>query len=166
MEEAPEAPAAAIGTAEIDATGLAAVDTDAGAIAVANVDGEYFAFNDTCTHQGCSLSGGTLDGTSVTCPCHGSTRSSSLSTDSTCDPLHNVAVVDPAQIELHKFLLEHELLASGEQLRCRALAGGVSSDIWLVDADRGRMCVKRALPKLKVAADWRAPVERPSRVGA
>lgn len=73
VEEAPGAPAAATGTAEIDATGLVAVDTDAGAIAVANVDGEYFAFDDTCTHQGCSLSTGTLDGTLVTCPCHGST---------------------------------------------------------------------------------------------
>ena len=60
VEEAPEASAASIGTAEIDATGLAAVDTDAGAIAVANGDGEYFAFGDTCTHQGCSLSTGTL----------------------------------------------------------------------------------------------------------
>jgi aminoglycoside phosphotransferase (APT) family kinase protein len=36
------------------------------------------------------------------------------------------------------------------------LAGGVSSDIWRV----GELCVKRALPKLKVAADWRAPVAR------
>lgn len=40
------------------------------------------------------------------------------------------------------------------------LAGGVSSDIWRVDLPRGPVCVKRALAKLKVAADWRAPVER------
>lgn len=40
------------------------------------------------------------------------------------------------------------------------LAGGVSSDIYRVDADGQTLCVKRALPKLKVAADWRAPVER------
>jgi aminoglycoside phosphotransferase (APT) family kinase protein len=42
----------------------------------------------------------------------------------------------------------------------RPLAGGVSSDIWLIETPRGKLCVKRALPKLKVAADWRAPVER------
>ncbi|HEY4253194.1 MAG TPA: phosphotransferase [Roseomonas sp.] len=36
------------------------------------------------------------------------------------------------------------------------LTGGVSSDIWRI----GDFCVKRALPKLKVAADWRAPVAR------
>lgn len=40
------------------------------------------------------------------------------------------------------------------------LAGGVSSDIWRVDLPQGTVCVKRALAKLKVAADWRAPVER------
>jgi aminoglycoside phosphotransferase (APT) family kinase protein len=40
------------------------------------------------------------------------------------------------------------------------LPGGVSSDIWRVDRTGGPICVKRALPKLKVAADWRAPVER------
>jgi aminoglycoside phosphotransferase (APT) family kinase protein len=42
-----------------------------------------------------------------------------------------------------------------------ALTGGVSSDIYRVDLPGGvTVCVKRALPKLKVAADWRAPVSR------
>ena len=40
------------------------------------------------------------------------------------------------------------------------LAGGVSSDIFRVDVDGQPLCVKRALPRLKVAADWRVPVER------
>jgi aminoglycoside phosphotransferase (APT) family kinase protein len=38
--------------------------------------------------------------------------------------------------------------------------GGVSSDIWRVDLADGPICVKRALPKLKVAAQWQVPVER------
>jgi 3-phenylpropionate/trans-cinnamate dioxygenase ferredoxin subunit len=42
-------------------------------VAVANVEGEYFAFGDTCTHRQCSLSEGDLEDTSVVCPCHGST---------------------------------------------------------------------------------------------
>ncbi len=42
----------------------------------------------------------------------------------------------------------------------RALTGGVSSDIWLVALPSGPVVVKRALDKLKVAADWHAPVER------
>ena len=41
-----------------------------------------------------------------------------------------------------------------------ALTGGVSSDIWKIETPRHTFCVKRALAKLKVAADWQAPVER------
>jgi hypothetical protein len=40
------------------------------------------------------------------------------------------------------------------------LTGGVSSDIWRIDLTTGSVCVKRALAKLRVAADWQAPVER------
>ena len=40
------------------------------------------------------------------------------------------------------------------------LTGGVSSDIFRVDVEGRSFCVKRALAKLKVAADWRAPIER------
>jgi len=39
---------------------------------VAKADGQLYAFDDTCTHQGCSLAMGELDGTTVTCACHGS----------------------------------------------------------------------------------------------
>jgi nitrite reductase/ring-hydroxylating ferredoxin subunit len=41
-------------------------------VAVANVSGAFHAFGDTCTHAGCSLAEGDLDGTTVTCRCHGS----------------------------------------------------------------------------------------------
>ena len=40
------------------------------------------------------------------------------------------------------------------------LAGGVSSDIWKISARGETFCLKRALPKLRVAAVWEAPVER------
>ena len=46
------------------------------------------------------------------------------------------------------------------ELELRALDGGVSSDIWLVKAGNRQVCVKRALPKLRVAAEWMAPIER------
>jgi nitrite reductase/ring-hydroxylating ferredoxin subunit len=42
------------------------------AIAVFNVDGEYFAIDDTCTHQDASLADGWLDGCAVECPLHAS----------------------------------------------------------------------------------------------
>ncbi|MGE5338431.1 MAG: phosphotransferase [Gemmatimonadota bacterium] len=51
-------------------------------------------------------------------------------------------------------------LAGAEPLTGCPLTGGVSSDIWRIDTPRGSLCAKRALPKLRVAADWRAPIER------
>jgi 3-phenylpropionate/trans-cinnamate dioxygenase ferredoxin component len=41
-------------------------------IAIANVDGTFYAFDDTCTHLQCSLAEGDLEETTVICPCHGS----------------------------------------------------------------------------------------------
>jgi aminoglycoside phosphotransferase (APT) family kinase protein len=49
----------------------------------------------------------------------------------------------------------------GAPLAMEALGGGVSCDVFLVELGEGRrICVKRALPKLRVAADWFAPAER------
>lgn len=39
---------------------------------VTSADGRLYAFDDTCTHLGCSLAKGHLVGTIVTCACHGS----------------------------------------------------------------------------------------------
>ena len=51
---------------------LVARDVDGVRIAIANANGRFFAFGDTCTHEECSLAEeGTLDGTVVTCGCHG-----------------------------------------------------------------------------------------------
>ena len=52
------------------------------------------------------------------------------------------------------------LAGAAESPRARALSGGVSSDIWRVELARGPVCVKRALPRLRVARLWEAPVER------
>jgi nitrite reductase/ring-hydroxylating ferredoxin subunit len=41
-------------------------------VSVANANGHFYAFDDTCTHLGCSLGKGKLEDTTVTCPCHGS----------------------------------------------------------------------------------------------
>lgn len=45
--------------------------------------------------------------------------------------------------------------------RAMQLTGGVSSEIWRVDlAEGGPVCVKRALPRLRVAQVWEAPIRR------
>jgi nitrite reductase/ring-hydroxylating ferredoxin subunit len=51
---------------------LAAFEFDGERIALANVAGALYAFADPCPHRQCSLAEGRLEGTVVTCPCHGS----------------------------------------------------------------------------------------------
>ena len=62
--------------------------------------------------------------------------------------------------EMIRSLKNLDLLKDDAGARFDVLTGGVSSDIWRVEADGRVYCVKRALAKLKVAADWFAPVER------
>jgi aminoglycoside phosphotransferase (APT) family kinase protein len=67
-----------------------------------------------------------------------------------------MAIVPKDIIEaLDRMHLLHGSVPQGEPL-----AGGVSSDIWRIDLPSGPICIKRALPKLRVEADWQAPVER------
>jgi 3-phenylpropionate/trans-cinnamate dioxygenase ferredoxin subunit len=57
---------------ELEGRELAAFDVSGNRIAIAKTGDSYYAFDDTCTHEGCSLAEGKLEGTTVTCPCHGS----------------------------------------------------------------------------------------------
>jgi aminoglycoside phosphotransferase (APT) family kinase protein len=52
------------------------------------------------------------------------------------------------------------LARSGDAATWTPLTGGVSSDIWRVDLPERSICIKCALPQLKVAQAWHAPVER------
>jgi aminoglycoside phosphotransferase (APT) family kinase protein len=61
---------------------------------------------------------------------------------------------------LVEFLQRTGLAARADEAVWTPLAGGVSSDIWRVDLPSRVLCIKRALPKLKVARPWTAPVER------
>ena len=46
------------------------VSIDGRDVLVANIDGEYFATDDSCTHSGSSLSEGKLEGCTITCGWH------------------------------------------------------------------------------------------------
>ena len=48
------------------------VDVDGADAAVFNVDGEFLAIEDVCTHDGAPLTGGEIDGCEILCPRHGS----------------------------------------------------------------------------------------------
>jgi aminoglycoside phosphotransferase (APT) family kinase protein len=69
------------------------------------------------------------------------------------------AAVEPVP-EVFAQALRELGLAGDAPLFGAVLTGGVSSDIWRIDTARGPVCAKRALPKLRVAADWHAPIER------
>ena len=65
-----------------------------------------------------------------------------------------------ASRDIEQFLVSHGLAAAGEPQAWTVLSGGVSSDIWRVDLPGRSLCVKRALPKLRVEDDWEAPPDR------
>ena len=56
---------------EVKPGGVVAIDVRGTSIAIANVEGAYYAFDDTCTHEQCSLAEGDLTGTTIACMCHG-----------------------------------------------------------------------------------------------
>jgi 3-phenylpropionate/trans-cinnamate dioxygenase ferredoxin subunit len=47
------------------------VDVDGAQVAVFNLDGQYFAIEDVCTHDGGKLTGGSIEGSEIICPRHG-----------------------------------------------------------------------------------------------
>ena len=57
---------------DVDAGQMRVFDVAGTKVNVSRTGGRLYAFDDTCTHAGCSLAKGKLDGTTVTCACHGS----------------------------------------------------------------------------------------------
>lgn len=66
----------------------------------------------------------------------------------------------PLQQRCHALLTELGLIRADETITATPLTGGVASDIAHVRAGDKDYCVKFALAKLRVKADWFAPVER------
>jgi cytochrome P450/nitrite reductase/ring-hydroxylating ferredoxin subunit len=69
---------------------LRRVEVGKTAVCVARTDDGWLAFEDTCTHEECSLAEGELDGGVVICPCHGSefdVRTGDVVTPPALDPL-------------------------------------------------------------------------------
>lgn len=63
------------------------------------------------------------------------------------------------QKELTGYLVKKGLLKSSG-VKVRPLSGGISSELLVMDDGVNRFVLKRALPKLKVKADWFADVKR------
>ena len=58
-------------TTEVMPGQMKKVLVDENEVVVINIDGNYYAINDTCSHAGGSLSEGKLDGSTITCDWHG-----------------------------------------------------------------------------------------------
>ena len=74
--------------------------------------------------------------------------------------LKQVGVTGPLNTRCCALIEELGLGRAADVVAVTGLAGGVASDIARVDLNGQSFCVKFALPKLRVAADWFAPVHR------
>jgi nitrite reductase (NADH) small subunit len=85
---------------------MRAFDVQATKIAIANLAGTFHALGDTCTYLGCSLAGGELEETIVTCPYHGSQF----------DVVSGAVLQGPARVAVGSY----EVRAGGDSLEVKA----------------------------------------------
>ena len=71
-------------------------------VLLANVDGNFYAISDLCTHLGGILSDGDLDGEQVECPLHGA--------------LFSVITGEVASLPARRGVQVHEVRISGEDI--------------------------------------------------
>jgi aminoglycoside phosphotransferase (APT) family kinase protein len=76
------------------------------------------------------------------------------------EAMESGTISEPAETVVRESLIRMGLVTADEAVAFTPLEGGVSSAIWRVDAAERTFCVKRALARLKVAAEWRVPVAR------
>ena len=82
---------------EIDPGQHKTVVVDDTPIAVFNVAGEYYAIEDSCTHDGSPLASGCIEGTEIECPHHGA-RFSLVTGDVLSPPAYEPVAVFPLRI--------------------------------------------------------------------
>lgn len=83
---------------ELPPGGYKVVEQDGTFIAVFNVDGEFYALEDVCTHDGAELTGGTIEGDQVICPRHGA-RFCIRNGDAMGPPAYEPTAAFPVKVE-------------------------------------------------------------------
>lgn len=73
------------------------VDVDGVMIAVFNLDGEYYAIEDVCTHDGGDLANGEVEGEEIICPRHGA-RFNIKTGDVTAPPAYEPVAIFPIRV--------------------------------------------------------------------
>ena len=74
------------------------VDLDGTRVAVFNLQGEYFAIEDVCTHDGGILTGGTVEGEQIMCPRHGA-RFSIKTGEALTAPAYEATATFPVRVQ-------------------------------------------------------------------
>ena len=74
------------------------IDVDGAQVAIVNVNGDLFAIEDVCTHDGGELSGGAICGYEIECPRHGA-RFDLRTGAALCAPAYEATAVFPIRIE-------------------------------------------------------------------
>jgi 5-methylthioribose kinase len=82
----------------------------------------------------------------------------SISTDQSPLTVFNDLANDHEAIK--KILSQLNLAQDDDTITIKALTGGVSSNIFQITTQQAQYCLKQALPQLKVAKQWLAPVDR------
>jgi 3-phenylpropionate/trans-cinnamate dioxygenase ferredoxin subunit len=99
----------ALATRDVSPGTVRVVEIDGRRIAVCNVDGEYYAVDDVCTHDGGPLGSGRLCDSQIECPRHGARF----------DVHSGRAVVLPAVLPVRTYAVE----VAGDDVRV-SLGGG------------------------------------------
>ncbi|HJP27094.1 MAG TPA: non-heme iron oxygenase ferredoxin subunit [Arenicellales bacterium] len=74
------------------------VEIDGALIAVFNIDGQFFAIEDVCTHDGGELACGEVDGDVIICPRHGA-RFSLATGEVLSPPAYEGVATFPVRVE-------------------------------------------------------------------
>lgn len=74
------------------------VDVDGALIALFNIDGEYYAIEDVCTHDGGLLTGGKIECDVIVCPRHGA-RFSIKTGEALTPPAYEPTATFPVRVQ-------------------------------------------------------------------
>lgn len=89
---------------ELTAGAHRVVDVDGAMVAVFNLGDGYHAIEDVCTHDGGTLTGGTVEGEAIVCPRHGarfSIKTGEVLAPPAYEPIHTFPVrVDGGRVQV------------------------------------------------------------------
>ena len=147
-----------VGAAEEAPVGfLRRVEVEGAAVCLGQTADGWVAFQDTCTHEDCSLSDGELDGGVIVCPCHAS-EFDLRTGDVLCPPALEPLPIFEARVEAGE--LQVRLGAAARRRRGGARAGGSRPDRRRPRGDR------RPAPSVDGLVARRRRPHRPRRLGA